>query len=207
MPTESGTLRSRPSCPEPAREAVTQAITETISASTVRRWLKGDALKPWQHRSWIFIRAPNFRATAQRVLNLYARILDGVPLGTDEYVISVDEQTSIQARRCCRWAATSHTSTSSPAWPPHSGAGALTVDAVALEDRNAAQADDEPAAAEVPVPRPAAGPGGTSVTFLHEWKLSHLPPDTRPLTSVTHYDQLLRHRRAGGGDLREGEAP
>jgi len=86
-------------------------------------------------------------------------------------------------------------------------AGALTADAVALEARKAAQAEDEPAVAEVPVPRPAAGPGGASVTFLHEWKLNHLPPDTRPLPSVTHYDQLLRHRRAGGGDLREGEAP
>ncbi|WP_369268652.1 hypothetical protein AB5J55_00110 [Streptomyces sp. R11] len=42
---------------------------------------------------------------------------------------------------------------------------------------------------------------------LHEWKLNHLPPDTRPLPSVIRYDQLLRHRRTGGGDLREGEAP
>ncbi|MGW5481534.1 IS630 family transposase [Streptomyces sp. NPDC004008] len=68
---------------------------------TVRRWLKGDALKPWQHRSWIFIRDPNFRATAQRVLDLYARIFDGVPLDEDEYVISADEKTSIQARCRC----------------------------------------------------------------------------------------------------------
>ncbi|MFH9677389.1 hypothetical protein ACH4L5_34685 [Streptomyces sp. NPDC017405] len=85
-------------------------------------------------------------------------------------------------------------------------AGALTADAVALEARKAAQAEEEPAAAEVQTQRPTAGPGA-SVTFLHEWKLNHLPPDTRPLPSVTHYDQLLRHRRAGGGDVREGEAP
>ncbi|MEV0113765.1 IS630 family transposase [Streptomyces sp. NPDC050844] len=101
LPTESGTPLSRWSCPELAREAVTRAITETISASTVRRWLKDDALKPWQHRSWIFIRDPNFRTTAQRVLDLYARILDGVPLGEDKYVISADEKTSIQARCRC----------------------------------------------------------------------------------------------------------
>ncbi|MGW0820577.1 IS630 family transposase [Streptomyces sp. NPDC002845] len=101
LPTESGTPLSHWSCPELAREAVTRAITETISASTVRRWLKDDALKPWQHRSWIFIRDPNFRTTAQRVLDLYARIFDGVPLGEDEYVISADEKTSIQARCRC----------------------------------------------------------------------------------------------------------
>ncbi|MFZ3491865.1 IS630 family transposase [Streptomyces sp. 5.8] len=98
LPTETETPLSRWSCPELAREAVTRAITETISASTVRRWLKDDALKPWQHRSWIFIRDPSFRATAQRVLDLYARTFDSVPLGEDEFVISADEKTSIQAR-------------------------------------------------------------------------------------------------------------
>ncbi|GAB1339740.1 hypothetical protein ACE1SV_63300 [Streptomyces sp. E-15] len=86
-------------------------------------------------------------------------------------------------------------------------AGALTADAVALEAGKAAQAEEEPAAAEVQTPRPTAGPGGASVTSLHEWKLNHLPLDTRPLPSATHYDQLLRHRRADGGDLREGQAP
>ncbi|MET7666213.1 SDR family oxidoreductase [Streptomyces sp. NPDC005463] len=95
LPTESGAPLSCWSCPELAREAVTRAITDTISASTVRRWLRDDALKPWQHRSWIFIRDSNFRATAQRVLDLYARIFDGTPLGEDEYVISADEKTSI----------------------------------------------------------------------------------------------------------------
>ncbi|WP_245769337.1 helix-turn-helix domain-containing protein [Streptomyces indicus] len=101
LPTETETPLSHWSRAELAREAVTRAITETISASTVRRWLKGDALKPWQHRSWIFIRDPNFRATAQRVLDLYARTFDSVPLGEDEYVISADEKTSIQARCRC----------------------------------------------------------------------------------------------------------
>ncbi|WP_256256018.1 hypothetical protein [Streptomyces sp. MUSC 14] len=83
-------------------------------------------------------------------------------------------------------------------------AGALTADAVALEARKAAQPEDEPT-----VPGPSStGPGQSAgtVTFLHEWKLAHLPPDTRPLPSVTPYDQLLRSRRASGGDRREGEA-
>ncbi|MFB7591867.1 transposase [Streptomyces sp. NPDC056169] len=59
------------------------------------------ALKPWQYQSWIFIRDPAFAAKAARVLDLYARVWDGLPLGADQYVISADEKTSIQARRRC----------------------------------------------------------------------------------------------------------
>ncbi|MGZ2360973.1 hypothetical protein LRE75_30585 [Streptomyces sp. 372A] len=85
-------------------------------------------------------------------------------------------------------------------------AGALTADAVALEARKAAQAEDEPpVGASVPAP---GLPGETpaTVTSLHEWRLAHLPPDTRPLPSVTPYDQLLRRRRTSGSDHHEGEA-
>ncbi|MFJ3934638.1 transposase [Streptomyces sp. NPDC090029] len=42
-----------------------------------------------------------FRPKARRVLDLYARTFDGVALGKDEYVISADEKTSIQARCRC----------------------------------------------------------------------------------------------------------
>ncbi|MFD8260151.1 IS21 family transposase [Streptomyces griseoluteus] len=83
-------------------------------------------------------------------------------------------------------------------------AGALTADAVALEARKAAQSEDEPPTSASPSAPP--GPPSATVTFLHEWKLHHLPPDTRPLPSVTPYDQLLRRRRVSGGDHREGEA-
>ncbi|MGW6889021.1 Mu transposase domain-containing protein [Streptomyces chartreusis] len=38
-----------------------------------------------------------------------------------------------------------------------------------------------------------------TVTFLSDRKLSRLPPDTKPLPSVAHYDQLLhRHGRTAG---------
>jgi hypothetical protein len=60
-----------------------------------------EALKPWQYQSWIFIRDPNFAVKATRVLDLYARTFNGIPLGADEYVISSDEKTSIQARCRC----------------------------------------------------------------------------------------------------------
>ncbi|WP_309234258.1 IS630 family transposase [Streptomyces lunaelactis] len=101
FPAETGTPLSRWSCPELAREVVARAIAPAMSASTVRRWLKADAIKPWQYRSWIFIRDPDFQAKAARVLDLYARTFDGEPLGEDEYVISSDEKTSIQARCRC----------------------------------------------------------------------------------------------------------
>jgi hypothetical protein len=35
-----------------------------ISDSTVWRWLHEDAIRPWQHRCWIFPRDPQFRAKA-----------------------------------------------------------------------------------------------------------------------------------------------
>ena len=66
-----------------------------------RRWLAADALKPWQHRSWISVRDPAFAAKAARVLDLYAGIWDGEPLGSNDYVICADEKTSIQARCRC----------------------------------------------------------------------------------------------------------
>ncbi|MEU6183720.1 IS630 family transposase [Streptomyces coeruleorubidus] len=101
LPAETGAPLSCWSCPELAREVVARTIAGSISASTVRRWLKDDALKPWQHRSWIFTRDPDFRTKAARIMDLYARAFDGVPLGQDEYVISSDEKTSIQARCRC----------------------------------------------------------------------------------------------------------
>ncbi|WP_234384626.1 IS630 family transposase [Streptomyces sp. MMG1121] len=102
LPAETGVPLSRWSRPELAAELTARGIADTTSASTVRRWLREDALKPWQYRSWIFIRDPDFRTKAQRVLDLYARPYEGVPLGEDEYVISGDEKASIQARCRCR---------------------------------------------------------------------------------------------------------
>ena len=81
-------------------------------------------------------------------------------------------------------------------------AGAMTADAVALEARKAAQAEIEPPAAGQLI----SGTPPATVTSLHEWRLAHLPADTRPLPSVTPYDQLLRRRRTSGSDHREGEA-
>ena len=101
LPAETGLPLSRWSCPDLAGEVVDRGIITAISASTIRRILAAETLKPWQYQSWIFIRDPNFAVKATRVLDLYARTFDGVPLGADEYVISSDEKTSIQARCRC----------------------------------------------------------------------------------------------------------
>lgn len=101
LPAETGVPLSRWSCPDLAVETVGRGITEAISASTIRRILASDALKPWQYQSWLFVRDPDFAAKAARVLDLYARVWDGQPLGENEYVISADEKTSIQARCRC----------------------------------------------------------------------------------------------------------
>jgi len=100
LPAESGVPLSRWSCPDLARELAARCQI-VASASTIRRWLAADALKPWQHRSWISVRDPQFAAKAARVLDLYAGIWDGQPLGEGDYVICADEKTSIQARCRC----------------------------------------------------------------------------------------------------------
>lgn len=82
---------------ELARQAVAEGLVASVSASTVRRWLAHDAIKPWRYRSWIFPRDPDFAAKAGRVLDLYGRIWEGVPLEADEYVISADEKSQLQA--------------------------------------------------------------------------------------------------------------
>ena len=70
-----------------------------ISDTTVWRWLHEDAIRPWQHRCWLFPRDPEFESKAGRILDLYAGCWEGESLREDEFVISADEKTSIQARR------------------------------------------------------------------------------------------------------------
>jgi transposase len=98
LPTTTEAPLARWSCPDLAVEAARRGVVESVSASTVRRWLAADAIKPWQHRSWIFPRDPDFAVKAGRVLDLYTRYFDGEPLGEDEYVLSADEKPGVQAR-------------------------------------------------------------------------------------------------------------
>lgn len=52
-------------------------------------------------RTWIFPRDPDFAVKAGRILDLYARRWDDRPLEADDFVLSLDEKTSIQARVRC----------------------------------------------------------------------------------------------------------
>jgi len=100
-PEARGVPLSRWSCPDLAAQVVADGIAASVSTSTVRRWLAEDAIKPWQYQSWIFITDPSFAAKAARVLDLYDRVWNGKPLSANDYVISADEKTSIQARCRC----------------------------------------------------------------------------------------------------------
>jgi hypothetical protein len=98
LPATSGVPLSRWSAGEVAREAIDRGLVAEISGTTVWRWLSEDAIRPFYHRSWIFPRDPDFAHKAGRVLDLYEGRWEGEALGAQEYVISADEKTSIQAR-------------------------------------------------------------------------------------------------------------
>lgn len=74
---------------------------QTLAASTVWEILNRDALKPWQYRSWIFPRDPEFAARAGVVLDLYQRVYQGEPLGERDFVFSGDEKPGLLLRSRC----------------------------------------------------------------------------------------------------------
>jgi hypothetical protein len=98
LPAEQGVPLSRWSSAELAREAVTRGIVEQISGTTVWRWLCADAIRPWNYRSWIFPRDPQFRPKGGRILDLYEGRWEGQLLEPGDFVVCADEKPSIQAR-------------------------------------------------------------------------------------------------------------
>jgi len=80
------------------REVTRRGLVARISGTTIWRWLHEDAIRPWPHRSWMFPRDPQFQAKAARVLDLYQGRWQDQALAEDEFVISADEKTRIQAR-------------------------------------------------------------------------------------------------------------
>jgi hypothetical protein len=102
LPATSGVPLSRWSAEEVAREAMERGLVAEISGTTVWRWLSEDALRPFYHSCWVSPRDPDFAHKAGRVLDLYEGEWEGEPLGPEEYVISADEKTSIQARHRCQ---------------------------------------------------------------------------------------------------------
>ncbi len=110
LPTRCGVPLSRWSRAELRQAVLAQGLVAQISGTTIWRWLSADAIRPWRYRSWLFPRDPDFAAKAGRILDLYARIWEGQALKDDEFVLSADEKTSIQARVRCH-----------PTQPPHPG--------------------------------------------------------------------------------------
>jgi hypothetical protein len=98
LPATSGIPLSRWSTADIARQVRSSGFVATISDKTVWRWLNEDAIRPWQHRAWLFPRDPQFVSKASRILDLYERMWKGKRLQKDEFVLSADEKTSIQAR-------------------------------------------------------------------------------------------------------------
>ena len=101
LPQELGVPLSRLHVPDIRAEVIRRGLVAEISGATIWRWLAADAIRPWTHRSWIFPRDPDFSTKAGRVLDLYARTWQRKRLRPDDYVISADEKTSIQARCRC----------------------------------------------------------------------------------------------------------
>ncbi|MBI3937807.1 MAG: hypothetical protein HY323_12585 [Betaproteobacteria bacterium] len=77
LPATRGLPLSRFSSADIVREAQQCGIVARISDTTVWRWLHEDAIRPWQHRTWIFPRDPDFALKAGRILDLYAKQWEG----------------------------------------------------------------------------------------------------------------------------------
>jgi hypothetical protein len=88
---------SRQSLSDLVRRA-NETVDKKISRSTVWRMLHEAAIKPWQYEHWLFPKDPRFAEKAGPIVDLYAGTWDGKLLGVDDYVLSIDEKTSIQAR-------------------------------------------------------------------------------------------------------------
>jgi hypothetical protein len=79
-------------------EQMQEQLGLTCSRSTLSRLLAEHELKPWRYQYWIFPQAADFVKRAGPLLDLYAGYWEGAPLVKGEFVLSLDEKTSIQAR-------------------------------------------------------------------------------------------------------------
>jgi hypothetical protein len=98
LPSKFGIPLSRWSVAELGSHVRASGLVASVSDTTIWRWLSNDAIRPWQHRSWIFPRDPDFGTKAGRILDLYHRLWKGRKLGPRDFVVCADEKTSIQAR-------------------------------------------------------------------------------------------------------------
>jgi transposase len=80
-----------------AQVAREEKLLESISPSTVRRFLREEKIKPWRYHSWQKSSDPDFVPKAAPVLDLYESAQEDADRG--ELSVCIDEKTSIQARQ------------------------------------------------------------------------------------------------------------
>jgi transposase len=97
LPAESGVPLARWTGPELLAEITTQA-PGPLSLTSLRRILADHPVKPWQYRSWIYPRAPDFAARAAVILDLYQGYYQGQRLRPGDRILSFDAKPQIQAR-------------------------------------------------------------------------------------------------------------
>ena len=102
LPAATGVPLSHWTGPELLAEVTRAAPDENLSASSVLRILAEHPVKPWQYRSWISPRDPDFEARAAVILDLYQGYYHGTRLQPGDRILSVDAKPSIQARGRCR---------------------------------------------------------------------------------------------------------
>jgi transposase len=101
LPATTGVPLSRWTGPELLAEVARAGAEDELSASSVLRILAEHPVKPWQYRSWICPRDPDFEAKATVILDLYQGFYQGKPLRPGDRILSVDAKPSIQARGRC----------------------------------------------------------------------------------------------------------
>jgi Homeodomain-like domain len=101
LPAATGVPLSRWTGPELLAEVTRAGADCELSASSVLRILAEHPVKPWQYRSWISPRDPDFAARAAVILDLY-RGTTSAPGCSPATGSSVDAKPSIQARGRCR---------------------------------------------------------------------------------------------------------
>ena len=102
LPAATGVPLSRWTGPELLAEVIKAGTDCELSVSSVLRILAEHPVKPWQYRSWISPRDPDFEARAAVILDLYQGYYQGKRLQPGDRILSVDAKPSIQARGRCR---------------------------------------------------------------------------------------------------------
>jgi transposase len=102
LPAATGVPLSRWTGPELLAEITRAGADEELSPSSVLRILAEHPVKPWQYRSWISLRDPDFEAKAAVILDLYQGFYHGKRLRPGDRILPVDAKPSIQARGRCR---------------------------------------------------------------------------------------------------------